>query len=311
MNTVIENYSQWIYNHLGFSPTIQRHIFESLIVIIILGLIRFFIIFFLYRQTTDARIRYRWRKSITYTLTIIGLFLVGRIWFSGFQSVATFMGIFAAGVAIALQDLIANVAAWAFIMWRRPFDVGDRVEIGGHAGDVIDKRLFMFTVMEIGNWVDADQSTGRVIHLPNNLIFKNSLANYSRGFSYIWNEVPVLLTFESNWKKAKDIMLNIANKHAEHLSGKAEDRVRKAAKKYMIFYNKLTPIVWTSVKDSGVLLTIRYLSDPRKRRSTAQAIWEDILSQFAECPDIDFAYPTMRFYNNKAEGKPEAGGPNE
>jgi small-conductance mechanosensitive channel len=82
--------------------------------------------------------------------------------------------------------------------------------------------------------------------------------------------------------------------------------VREAAKKVMIFYSKLTPIVYTSVKDSGVLLTLRYLCDPRRRRTTAQGIWEDILDKFAECPDIDFAYPTQRFYNNMAEGKEQA-----
>ena len=71
----------------------------------------------------------------------------------------------------------------------------------------------------------------------------------------------------------------------------------------MIFYNKLTPTVYTSVQDCGVLLTIRYLCDPRQRRSTEQAFWEDILDEFAACNDIDFAYPTQRFYNNALEGK--------
>ena len=70
----------------------------------------------------------------------------------------------------------------------------------------------------------------------------------------------------------------------------------------MIMYSKLTPTVYTSVEDSGVLLTIRYMCDPRKRRSSEQAIWEDILRAFAEQPDIEFAYPTQRFYNSWAEG---------
>ena len=132
--------------------------------------------------------------------------------------------------------------------------------------------------------------------------------NYSQGFTYIWHEIPVLVTFESNWEKAKQILQEIATQQSEHLSKEAEKRVKQAAKKFMIFYSKLTPIVWTSVKDCGVLLTIRYLSDPRKRRGTEQAIWEDILHQFAANDDIDFAYPTTRFYNNVLEGKPEAGG---
>ncbi len=81
--------------------------------------------------------------------------------------------------------------------------MGDRIQVGNFAGDVIDLRIFQFTLMEIGNWVDADQSTGRVIHIPNGKVFTEMLANYSKGFHYIWNEIPFLVTFESNWKKQK------------------------------------------------------------------------------------------------------------
>ncbi|NIP82375.1 MAG: mechanosensitive ion channel, partial [Gemmatimonadetes bacterium] len=84
--------------------------------------------------------------------------------------------------------------------------VGDRIQIGAHAGDVIDQRIFQFIVLEIGNWVDADQSTGRIIHIPNGLVFREPLANYTRGMQYIWNEIRVLVTFESNWKRAKQIL---------------------------------------------------------------------------------------------------------
>ena len=72
----------------------------------------------------------------------------------------------------------------------------------------------------------------------------------------------------------------------------------------MIHYNILTPAVYTTVKDCGVMLTIRYLCEPRARRSSEEKIWESILHEFNQCTDIDFAYPTQRFYNNLAEGKP-------
>ena len=108
------------------------------------------------------------------------------------------------------------------------------------------------------------------------------LANYSKGFQYIWNEVPVLVTFESDWEKAKGILQHIEKKHAEHLSEAAEKEVKRAARRYLIFYPTLTPAVYTSVQESGVLLTIRYLCEPRRRRSSEQAIWEDILREFGE-----------------------------
>ena len=293
----------WLQEILGFSHDFQIKLLASFTAIILLWLGRKIVLKIVYKQKKDVRLRYRWRKVSAYVAFGIGLFLVGRLWFEGFQSISTYLGLLSAGLAIALQDPLVNLAGWVFIMWRRPFEVGDRIQIGATRGDVIDQRIFMFTLMEIGNWVDAEQSTGRVIHVPNGKVFKEALANYSRGFQYIWNEVPVLVTFESDWKKAKKILMRIGNKHAEHLSKSAEQKVKRAARKYMIFVSKLTPIVYTSVKDFGVMLTIRFLCEPRRRRDSEQAIWEDILDKFGKCDDIDFAYPTQRLYDNLREGK--------
>jgi len=174
--------------------------------------------------------------------------------------------------------------------------VGDRIEIAQHAGDVIDVRIFQFTLLEIGNWVDADQSTGRMIHVPNGRVLSDVVANYNRGFQYIWNEVAVLVTFESNWREAKAILERIATQHAASVTGEAARQIEEASRQFMIVYNKLTPTVYTSVRDSGVLLTVRYLCDPRQRRTTTEAIWEDILTGFAQRPDIDFAYPTQTLH---------------
>lgn len=148
-----------------------------------------------------------------------------------------------------------------------------------------------------------------MIHIPNSRVFTDAIANYTEGFEYIWNELEVLVTFESNWEKAKEILQGIVDKHSLHLSGAARQAIQKAAQKAMIVYTTLTPKVWTKVADSGVLLTIRYFCDPRQRRVTAEAIWEDVLREFRECKDIDFAYPTVRRYLNPEEGKPGTGGP--
>ncbi len=98
---------------------------------------------------------------------------------------------------------MTNVTGWIFILSRSPFEVGDRVQIGEHSGDVVDVNFFKFTLMEISQWGQGEQSSGRIIHIPNGKVFTEILANYSKGFKYIWNEVDVLVTFESNWKEAK------------------------------------------------------------------------------------------------------------
>jgi small-conductance mechanosensitive channel len=294
----------WVQTHLGISPELQLRIFATLGTVVGLWLLHKLILALVYRRVHDPWSRYRWRKSLTYVVMVAGIIIVGRMWFAGVQALATFFGLLSAGLAIALKEPVSNLAGWAFIMWRRPFEVGDRVQIGTHAGDVIDLGVFQFTLNEIGAWVQADQSTGRIIHVPNGKVFTDPVANYNKGFRYIWNEVPVVVTFESDWRKAKHILGKIALKHAEHLTAQAEQELLAASQQYLINYRKLTPIVYTNVADYGVQLTIRYLIEPRKRRGTEHAIWEDILTEFADCEDIDLAYHTTRSFKYTEEGKP-------
>ena len=238
--------------------------------------------------------------SLLLSSLFLSLLLVAGPWLPNIASLSTFLGLTTAGFAVVLRDPIVDIVGWLFLLWRQPFRVGDRIEIGNHAGDVIDIRTFQFTLMEIGNWVAADQSTGRIVHVPNSAIFRDAIANYAQGFQYIWNELSVMITFESDWQKAKRILTQIADDHAAPMNSAAQDHLKQAARKYLIFYSKITPIVYTNVKDSGVQLTIRYLCEPRQRRGSEEAKWEAILTAFAAEPDIQFAYPTQRFYTDSA-----------
>ena len=213
----------WLQQTLGLTPEIQRRLLASVVAIAIIWAVRRIVLALTWRRVDDLTARYRIRKTSMYVAVPIGILVVGRIWFEGLQSVATFFGLATAGLAIALKDLVVNLAGWGFILWRRPFQVGDRIQVGEHAGDVIDLRIFQFTLMEIGNWVHAEQSTGRIIHVPNGKVLSEVLANYSRGFQYIWNEVPVLITFESDWRKAKAILHEIADRQSgTHQRGSPE-----------------------------------------------------------------------------------------
>jgi small-conductance mechanosensitive channel len=293
----------YLHEHLltGYGPGAK--FFYSLVALLVFWVARKVALLILLRGK-EVQAQYHMRKLVAYITWPLAFLVIGRIWFVGFQSVSTYLGLLSAGLAIAMQTPLVNLAGWAFILWRQPFKVGDRIQLGENRGDVIDLRIFNFSLVEIGNWVDADQSTGRVLHIPNGKVFTEVLANYGQGFQYIWNEIAVLLTFESDWRRAKELLLEVAAEYSPSISGAAQQQLREAAKKYMIFYRTLTPTVYTSVRDSGVLLTIRYLCDPRQRRGSEQQIWEAILDAFARHGDIDFAYPTQRLYRNDREGKP-------
>lgn len=291
-----------IQEEIGLSSANQRKILISLTIIVVVWVLRFLILKLVWRQTEDPRLRYQWKRSIGLALSLISIILISSVWISAFARFGAFLGLFTAGLAIALKDLLTNIAGWLFINTRKPFSVGDRIQIGENTGDVIDIRLFQFAILEVGNWVQGDQSTGRIIHIPNGIVFVQAQANYSKGFQYIWNEIPVLITFESNWERTRTILENIINKRVEHLTKTVEKEIKEATKKFLITSMHLTPVVYTSVKDSGILLTIRYLCDVRKRRTSEHDIWEDILKEFAKNKDIEFAYPTTRFFNQHIEG---------
>ncbi len=309
MLEVLDRIDHLVGTTLGISPELLDKILLSIGVALTLFLARRGLLYVLNRRLEDTSRRYIAIKTVNYLLGFGALLALLRIWLGGVTGLAASIGIISAGVAIALHQPLSNFAGWVFLTIRRPFTLGDRIQIGEHAGDVIDLRLFAFSLIEIGNWVDADQSTGRILHIPNGIVFQTTVANYTQGFNFIWDEIPVTVTFESDWRKAKHILTEVVERHAALTGEEAANQVRKAAGQYLIRYEHLTPIVWTSVADIGVTLTIRFLSDPRRRRSAEAAIWEDILDAFAACEDIDFAYPTQRFYDNVVEGKSEARAP--
>ena len=292
--TLIQSPSAGGAELLGMSASTQGQVVISVLVIISLFVIRRALLAVVSRTVEDPASRYKWAKTSAYTASLIGLVVVIQIWFVALRSLSTFLGLLSAGLAIALRDVVADFAGWLFILFRRPFDLGDRIQIGTHAGDVIDRRIFQFSIMEIGNWVSADQSTGRVIHIPNQRVFLEPLANYSAGFPYLWNELEVLLTFESDWKQAKSLFKDITTEIMKDVVAEAEGPRKKADQRFLIHYRTLTPAVYTSVQESGVLLTVRYLCRPRERRGTGEELWEEILQVVERTDSIEFAYPTQR-----------------
>lgn len=302
----IRNY---LNDHAGITSETLNKIIISIGIIVFLSLIRLIVLRIVWKQTKNVKTRYQWKRSFSFIMPFIGILLIIFVWMQAFKQFGAFLGLFSAGLAIAMKDPLTNLAGWFFIVIRQPFSVGDRVQIGKHSGDIIDIRMFQFTILEIGNWVDADQSTGRIIHLPNAKVFQQSQANFSAGFNYIWNEIPVLVTFESSWEKARTLLEEIIKKNAEHIGLQAEKEIFRASRNFMIYYTHVTPIVYTKVEDSGVKLTMRYLCNPRRRRGSENDIWHDVLTEFAKHKDVEFAYPTTRFYtegndNLQASQKP-------
>lgn len=289
----IEMLEQALQTWEGLSAPV-RGVIESIAIVLIGLLVRAAILSLLRRRGVESRSYYTWRKGTQYAFTVIAMTMIASIWFQGVGDVATFLGLLSAGVAVALKDPLTNVVGWGYIMWQRPFTVGDRVEVLGQIGDVIDQRFFSFTMLEVGGWTVGEQSTGRVIHVPNSKIFADVIHNYTDPFSFIWEEISVVVTFESDWERAKKILHELLDERAEEIVPRAREELSQASRRTLIHYQILSPIVYTSVVDVGVRLTMRYLTPTRQRRAEEERVWEHTLRAFAEHDDIHLAYPTQR-----------------
>jgi len=273
---------------------IYSKLLQTALIVLIGYLAMLFLVRVINYRIKDLKLRHLTRKNVVYIFNVLIILYIVFLWVQNISSITIFLSVISAGVVLVLQEPILSIAAWFFILVRRPFELGDRIELGGVKGDVIDIRLFQTSLLEVGNWVQADQSTGRVVNVPNSAVFKKENYNYSRGFEFVWNEIKIFVTFESDWKRAEEIMTMHGAAEAEGMGEIVKKKIRKMTSQYMIRYEKLTPIVYVDIKDNGVELTLRYLTEARKRRTTADSICRAILNDFEKEPKVDFAYPTYR-----------------
>lgn len=273
---------------------VMQQIWMTLVFMIVAYGLLFILIRVINRRVENLKSRHTIRKNAAYLVNFLLIIAVIFVWLQRLNSLSIFLGFASAGLALALQEVILSIAGWFLIIARHPFEIGDRIEMAGVKGDVIDIRVLQTSVLEICNWVDADQSTGRIVNIPNSFVFKNPNFNYNRGFEFIWNEIPIILTFESDWHRGKEIMLAHGQRIAEGLEDTVKRKIDRMTSQYMIYYEKFTPIVYTDIKDNGVRLTLRYLTEAKRRRSTTDELCQAILNDFEKEPTVNLAYPTFR-----------------
>jgi small-conductance mechanosensitive channel len=289
-----------------FQSDAVENVIKSGVALGLVYIILYFVRQFINGLNISISLRHQYRKRAGYIATLVYLLILIPIWAGSTQQWATVLSVIGAGIALALHEVLLNFAGWFYIMVRHPYRTGDRIELGSLKGDVIDIGALQTTLLEIGNWVDGDQSTGRVVHMPHGQIFRQPLYNYTQGFEFIWNELTILITFESNWESAKAILLKSGEEESKEAQETVRTRIDRMSREYLIYYKNFSPIVYVQIKDSGVQLTLRYLSEARKRRGGIHTISQKVLKEIAAAPDIEFAYPTYRIYRRGEEGEGSA-----
>lgn len=255
------------------------------------------------RQVEDINDRHRIRKWVGYGGFVL-VVLVGVILFLGrFGWVAAFFGILAAGAAIALQDVAKSAVGWMYISGRSGFGPGARVEVEGMLGEVIDVGVLKTTVLEVGTLVHGRQSSGRIGSIPNSRFLTENFL-FSPEFSpYVWLELPFLLTYESDWALGVEVLEELGHEEYEFMGSGPARGFREMGRHFAFKHGPLTPIVYRAAADSGIQLTLRYLTHIRQRRGSADRVTRGMLEAVDREPSLDFAYPTRRIYR-RGEGMP-------
>ncbi len=245
------------------------------------------------RQILEMRERYNLRKVFSAIISILAFGVILAIWFQQTTTLLVAYGLLSAGVAFALQDVLKNLAGGIIIILTAPFKAGDRIEVENDAGDILDIKLFNTTIMEIRQWIDADQYSGRIIIIPNSFILNKTVRNYTKDFSFIWDELHLMLTYDSNWKKAQEMAIKITHEITNSYEQAAKNELINMGEKYLIHPSDVEEKIYTKITDNWIDLRLRYVVNPRQRRNVKNMLNEKILEAFNQEEDIKIASATF------------------
>ncbi len=262
----------------------EHRILGSLALVLVLTLLRTLLHRVINRRVRDLRNRYIWRQTVTYFVIFnIAVGLVS-IWAEQFRTTVAMLSLVAAALTLVSKELLLNFVAYWVIIWRGLFSVGDRIQIGTQVGDVMEIGFLYVTLAEVGNWVQGDDPTGRVVKVPNSTVLTQPVPNYSRGLSLIWNELALELPLASDWRSARTIALQVLQNHSHPFSENDLATLRKDGEELM--FTRREPSIFIQPQGDKVRLILRYACKFHKRRRSEQTIWEELLERLGQETDL-------------------------
>ena len=253
--------------HWLLDPTTGK-IVAAFIGILILVIFVRFLKNYLFRYIKDSDNRYRARKFISFLGYVTGIILIATIFSDKLGGLTVAFGVAGAGIAFALQEVIASVAGWLAVSAGNFFKTGDRVQLGGIMGDVIDIGILRTTLMECRQWVNSDQYNGRIVKIANSFVFKEPVFNYSGDFHFLWDEIVIPIKYGCDYKLARELFTKIAYEITEEYTAAARTAWKDMVNKYLIEDASVEPVIFLIANDNWMEFSVRYVVDYKKRRIT-------------------------------------------
>jgi small-conductance mechanosensitive channel len=282
-----------VATYLVNDPVVENFFYTSIVLTVSYLLFSVILSIVLVGRITDPKTRYTANKALSVFSILFIALLCLRIWVTDTSSLIVSYGIIGAALAFALQDVFKNFVGGILVIVSGYYRVGDRISIGDKSGDVMDIGIMNTTLMEIRGWVGGDQPSGRVLVIPNGLVLNTPFYNYTSDHSFVWDEISIPLTYESNWRKARDLILSILKNETGAMTAQAEVEIERIGEKYYLPKKVVEPSVYISITDNWIMLDARYVTDARSRRILRSRINELILLAIEKQPDISIESETM------------------
>lgn len=225
--------------------------------------------------------RYRARKTMAAAAHILILIFVAVLFADRLKHVGFAVGLFGAGIVVALQDVIASFAGFIAIGFSSLYRVGDRIQVNETRGDVIDISTMRTTIMEIGNWVSGDLYNGRVVRIPNNIVLKGPVFNYSQGFRFVWDEIKVRLTSASDHQLAREMLLRVAKEAVKDYLEEAQASWKRVVENYKLENPMLEPTVNLQAGGESLEFALSYIVDYTRRTIVKDRLFTKIVDEVA------------------------------
>ncbi|MBT8266145.1 MAG: mechanosensitive ion channel family protein [Flavobacteriaceae bacterium] len=260
---VLNFIGDWTNEHPVATGIIKFVVWVILIVAVI-GILRRF----LRKSLPNTSVRYKSQKGVEIVGYVLIIFLSISYFTGNIKDFTLAIGLLTAGITITLQELILSIAGSFYIFFVKVYKPGDRIEINGIKGDVIDIDSIYTTMMEIGQWVTSDNYSGRIVKLSNAFVFKGPVYNYSKDFPFIWDEFNLPIRYGSDIELAKQIIIRVASEQLSEYVNKSISNWKTIVDKYYIEDALVEPTLALTMTDNWIQFNLRYIVDYKKRRYT-------------------------------------------
>jgi len=281
--------SNLIPTEIQYIP-ILRNLLLGAVFVVLMGAIAKSIRVYLINQIENKPARYNLTRVLNLltflAMVIIALTVVSANWYTALVS----LGVLSLILGFALQTPITSLIGWVYLLIRQPYKVGDRIEIGGARGDVIDVSYLDTTLWEFGGpYLSTQHPSGRIIKFPNSLALNETVYNYSWPlFPYVWNEIKFNIAYDSDLefvaRTMKEVVEEELGEQMMGLVGVYRDLLRQTPVDELQIQER--PVVHFRPSDNTWLEAIvRYLVHPKESGRVKTHIIKKLLDKMNMEPE--------------------------